>query len=105
MISYKQFNLGECPKGQRPDMVLCKGTNGALGGLTLYESEEFNPVAKHSDQEGFVILDGEGDFYCDGEIIPVKKDMGLLISAGTEHCFRKKPGTKALKVFYFHAAN
>lgn len=87
-----------------PSKPLVFGTNGACIGVCLYTSVEFGPLGDHDDQEGFVIAEGSGQVYLDGEILDVKKDMSLIIAPHVKHSFRRNADSKALKVFWFHAA-
>lgn len=105
MFVYKQFLKEDLPNCPRPDVDLVFGTTGALGGIMYCDSTEFDSINVHDDQEGFLVLEGHGQFYADGEIVDVGPDMALLITCGVKHCFRKNPDSPDMKVFYFHAAN
>ena len=87
-----------------PSKLLVQGTNGACIGICLYNETEFLTFGVHDDQEGFVIAEGEGSVFLDGEILPVQSDFSLILQPGVRHSFRRNPNSVPLKVFWFHAA-
>ena len=103
-MQYRQFRLEDLPQNiSRPDVDLVFGANGALGGIMICDMEEYGPFGIHDDQEGFLILEGNGSFWCDDEEIKVSPDMAILIPPHVRHCFKKDTGTPDMKIFYFHA--
>lgn len=87
-----------------PSALLAEGTNGASVGISVYINTEFLTYGAHADQEGFVIAEGEGEVYLDGEIRPVGPGTVLILQPGVSHAFRSKAADPALKVYWFHAA-
>ena len=81
----------------------CK--NGCCSGISLYTNTEFNPNAgAHNDQEGFFVLEGEGEVMLGEQIFNVKQGDSFVALAGVKHTLRTYDENIPLKVFWFHSA-
>ena len=58
----------------------------------IFHIEEGGTTPKHVHdwEHEVLILEGEGEIFVDGDLIPFKKDDGIFIPGGKEHQFRAK---------------
>ena len=101
----KQFDDGELDMNNvRPGKRLLTGINGAKCGMMFCNDTEFGELGDHDDQEGFLVLEGDGEVYIDGKSYPVSPDTAILLQAHQLHTFRRNASSCALKIFWFHSA-
>ena len=78
--------------------------NGCTCGVSLYRAKEYGKISSHDDQEGFLILEGRGTAYIDGEELEIEAGMCFMIPAHTEHAVKVAQDCDMCKIFWFHAA-
>lgn len=80
-------------------------TNGCCSGISVYDSEEFNPYpGSHSDQEGFYVLEGKGSVRLDELEFAIEPGDSFVAGPGVKHTIRTDSKDLPVKVFYFHSA-
>ncbi len=79
-------------------------TAGCKAGFTFYRSTEYNHAGVHSDQEGFLVLDGHGKAKFGDTEFEIYSGMTMIAPAGTPHAFKKDKDSCDIKVFWFHSA-
>lgn len=78
---------------------------GCCSGISIYDSEEFSQrPGRHRDQEGFFVLEGEGEAKLDELVFPIRPGDSFIAGAGVAHTIRKNSGCNGVKVFWFHSA-
>lgn len=79
-------------------------TNGCRCGVSIYSNTEFPEFyGAHEDQEGFLVLEGEGTARLGDLEFDIKPGDSFLAAPGVRHtikCKNKEP----VKVFWFHSA-
>ncbi len=55
--------------------------------IEMYKPEKVDLQSTHSRDEAYIIAEGEGTFYHEGEKVKVKKGDFLFVPAGAEHRF------------------
>ena len=79
----------------------CK--SGCCAGISYYTKNEYTPAAVHNDQEGFMVLSGEGWARIGTAEIRLEKEMAFIVPAGVEHQMRCE--NEELVLFWFHASS
>ncbi len=89
------------------DYPLLDETNGCVAGcctgITIYATTEYTPNT-HDDQEGFLIIEGEGWALVGEEEFRIEEETSFIVPAGVIHAIKRHPDSKPVKVFWFHAA-
>jgi mannose-6-phosphate isomerase-like protein (cupin superfamily) len=80
-----------------PDVALNKLNKSVLPFIELFKHgslsvEVYKPIKidhqkPHTKDEVYVIIDGQGDFFCGGDTTPFTKGDFLFVPAGVEHRF------------------
>ena len=79
-------------------------TNGCRCGVSIYDNTEFpDEYGAHDDQEGFLVLEGEGTARLGDLEIDIAPGDSFLAKPGVKHTIKCKEG-KPVKVFWFHSA-
>jgi len=78
--------------------------NGCCTGIGIYEATEYKTPGVHSDQEGFVVMEGIGWAKIGEEEIKLQSDVSFIVPAGVKHCIKTSSASKPVKVFWFHSA-
>ena len=78
--------------------------NGCKTGISIYDSLEYSKPGVHDDQEGFLVTEGTGWARLGDKEIKLEADVSFIVPAGVEHSIKRDPGTKFVKVFWFHSA-
>lgn len=79
-------------------------TSGCCCGVSVYDNTEFpKDYGAHEDQEGFLVLEGEGVARLDELEIDIRPGDSFLAAPGVKHTIKCEPG-KPVKVFWFHSA-
>lgn len=78
--------------------------NGSTCGISLYRNKNYLKITAHDDQEGFLVLEGRGVAYIDGEELNIEPGMCFMVPAHVEHAMKAAEGCDVCKVFWFHAA-
>lgn len=74
-------SLGKSPQ---PFVELFK--HGSLS-VEVYKPIKIDHQKPHQKDEVYVIIEGHGDFFCDGKMVSFKKGDFLFVPAGVEHRF------------------
>ena len=69
-----------------------------------YTVTEYAEPGCHDDQEGFVVLSGEGYARIGSEEAAIRKGTTFIAPAGTPHAIRSASADVPVEVFWFHAA-
>ncbi len=77
---------------------------GCKAGFTFYEETEYGKGGVHSDQEGFLVLEGHGKALFDDLEFDVYPGLTMIAPAGTKHAIKRDPDSTPVKVFWFHSA-
>lgn len=77
---------------------------GCCSGINVYTATEYLTPGVHEDQEGFLVLEGTGWAKVGDEEFRIEPEVAYLAPAGVKHCVKKDPGSKVLKIFWFHSA-
>ena len=87
--------------------ILLDKDNGCVGecmaGMSLYQTEEFPEPQKHTFQEGFYVVEGEGFALIGEEEIAIRAGMAFLVPTGKAHAIRKGKNCSQVQVFWFHS--
>ena len=79
--------------------------NGCCCGVSRYTETEYQIPGCHDDQEGFMVLSGNGFVKLGGdEERFVCAGTAFIVPAGIEHSLRTNDSNIPLEVFWFHAA-
>jgi len=78
-------------------------TNDCMTGISVYASTEYTPVAVHSFQEGFIVLDGDGFAQVGDETFPLYPKLSFIVPSGVTHALKSASNTKPVTLFWFHA--
>jgi len=74
-------------------------------GISEYFAEEFGKMGRHSVQEGFYVIEGNGYAKVADDEFSIKKGDSFLVPAGAEHVLRKNKNSQTLKVLWAHGAS
>ncbi len=77
---------------------------GFCSGITYFTDDEYPRPAVHSDQEGFIILEGSGWARVGEEEQRLEPDVCFAVPAGVAHTVKRDPQQKHVKVCWFHAS-
>ena len=78
--------------------------NGCCCGVSRYTETQYQTPGCHEDQEGFMVLSGNGFAKLGNEERSVCAGTAFIVPAGVEHALRTTDSTVTLEVFWFHAA-
>ncbi len=76
--------LSKLNESAKPFIELFK--HGTLS-VEVYKPIKIDHQKPHDRDEVYIIVDGHGDFYCDGNTTPFTKGDFLFVPAGVEHRF------------------
>ena len=80
-------------------------TNGCRCGVSVYDNTEFPPdYGAHEDQEGFLVLEGEGYAKLGDCEFPIKPGDSFIALPKVRHTIRANDESRPVKVFWFHSA-
>ena len=79
-------------------------TAGFCSGIAIFSTKEYLPPGVHEDQEGFVVLEGNGWAKVGNEEYRLEPEVSFLAPAGVKHSIKRDPESEYLKVFWFHGA-
>jgi hypothetical protein len=77
---------------------------GFCSGITFFTERDYPPAAVHSDQEGFIVLEGSGWARVGEEEQRLEPDVCFAVPAGVAHTVKRDPGREHVKVCWFHAS-
>jgi mannose-6-phosphate isomerase-like protein (cupin superfamily) len=77
---------------------------GCCSGINIYHTTEYSLANAHSDQEGFLVLEGTGWAKIGDQEFEIRPQMSFIAPAGIKHCIKRSPDSQVLKVFWFHCA-
>ncbi len=77
---------------------------GFCCGITIYTALEYPTSGVHEDQEGFVVMEGNGWAKIGDQEMALEPDMCFIAPAGTPHSIKRDPDSKYVKVCWFHGA-
>ncbi len=93
---------------QRPGHASCvmlDASNGCTGeclaGISVYHDAAFSEAQSHPFQEGFYVIEGQGEALVGDERFALTAGTAFLVPAGTAHALRCSGA--AVKVFWFHS--
>lgn len=69
--------------------------------VEYYAPQGHDPQQPHAQDEIYVVIEGSGDFYCDGKVQPFKKGDLLFVPAGIEHRFENFTADFATWVVFY----
>ncbi len=76
--------LSKLNESAKPFIELFK--HGTLS-VEVYKPIKIDHQKPHDRDEVYIIIDGHGDFYCDGNTTPFTQGDFLFVPAGVEHRF------------------
>ena len=79
-------------------------TNGCVCGISSYSCLEYPKFDMHNDQEGFIVLSGEGYAKVGEEEGMLRPGVSFIVPANTLHAIRSIHTDIPVEVFWFHAA-
>lgn len=77
---------------------------GCNAGFSIYPGTEYGKGGVHADQEGFLVLEGEGYAKFGDEEFAIYPGMTMIAPAGVRHIFKRNEDSVPVKVFWFHSA-
>ena len=77
---------------------------GCKAGFTFYKETEYGKGGVHTDQEGFLILEGKGKALFGDQEFDVYPGLTMIAPAGTSHSIKRNADSVPVKVFWFHSA-
>jgi mannose-6-phosphate isomerase-like protein (cupin superfamily) len=78
--------------------------NGCKTGISIYDSLEYGKPGVHTDQEGFLVIEGTGWARLGDQEVRLEADVSFIAPAGVPHTIKRDPESKHVKVFWFHSA-
>lgn len=77
---------------------------GCRAGITFYDETEYGKGGVHEDQEGFLVLEGNGMAKIGDNEFEVYPGIAFMAPAGVWHVLKSTSASKPVKVFWFHSA-
>ncbi len=77
---------------------------GFKSGISVYTATEYPAPGVHTDQEGFVVLEGRGWAKVGNEEYPLEPEVCFVAPAGVPHSIKRDPNSEYVKVCWFHGA-
>ncbi len=87
------------PAGEHTVSIFQRGTLSAM--LALSPAERPSPLARHQQDELYVIVRGRGVLFHDGKRDPFESGDLLFVAAGTEHRFEDFSDDLAVWVLFY----
>ena len=78
-------------------------TNSCCAGISYYSRTEYTPPAVHEDQEGFMVLSGQGWAKIGEEEFFVEQGTAFIAPEGMPHQMKSADSGEPLTLFWFHA--
>ena len=69
--------------------------------VEIYQPDQIDHQQPHTRDEIYVVIAGRGDFYCDGDTLPVAPGDFLFVPAEVEHRFLNFSEGFATWVFFY----
>ena len=79
-------------------------TNGCVAGYTAYPFTEYQKPGCHQDQEGFIVLSGNGWAKLGDEERMIKPGTAFIAPKDVPHVIKSADPADPVVVFWFHAA-
>ena len=74
-------------------------SSGLEVGVYVLVAPEPDKQQPHADDEVYVVLEGRGTLYVEGEAIPVVEGQAIFVPAGADHQFTAYEGLSVLVIF------
>ena len=97
----------DSPKGNTSYPMLNESNGCVAGfksGISVVTALEYATPGVHEDQEGFVVLEGNGWAKVGAEERQIEPEMCFIAPAGVPHSIKRDPNSKYVKLCWFHGA-
>lgn len=78
--------------------------SGCKAGYTFCRDTEYGNGGVHEDQEGFLVLEGNGYAKFGDTEFRLYPGIAMIAPAGVRHVFKKNEDSGDLKIFWFHSS-
>ena len=95
-----QEALAKLPPGERGERFFTLFNHGSLE-LEIYAPRGFDPQKPHSRDEVYIVIQGKGEYVCEGERHKFEPGDFLFAAAGESHWFERFSEDFAVWVLFY----